>query len=166
MPSLPTAGEFDKLHGMESLACTGGCQCGSVRYTLTGPLPPAYACHCGECKKQTASAFSLSIPIEWARLAASGVLAVHETRSFRGARKLACFCPACGTRMWHRSAEDSIWITLKSGTLDDASGIVPQGHLWVSKKQSWIALDPAVPAFDTQPDDVQAWRTSLGKGGH
>lgn len=140
---------------------SGSCQCGQVNYTVNGPLPPAYACHCGECKKQSASAFSMSIPLEWARIDATGDLAVHETRSFSGARKLGYFCPTCGTRMWHRSAPDSDWITLKVGTLDCASDIEPRGHLWVSKKQPWIRLDPTLPAFDTQPDDVQAWRTKL-----
>jgi hypothetical protein len=139
----------------------GACQCGAIRYSVTGPLPPAYCCHCGECKKQSASAFSMSVAIEWRRMQTSGELSAHETIAFSGARKLACFCPACGTRMWHRAAPDSAWITLKVGTLDDAADISPRGHLWVSKKQPWIVLDPALPAFDTQPEDVQAWRTTL-----
>jgi hypothetical protein len=139
----------------------GSCQCGGVRYAVTGTLPPAYACHCGECKKQSASAFSMSVAVKWSRVSASGVLAVHETIGFSGARKLACFCPTCGTRMWHRPSEDSEWITLKVGTLDDAPNISPRGHLWVSKKQPWIMLDPEVPAFDTQPEDVHRWRTEL-----
>jgi hypothetical protein len=140
---------------------TGGCQCGAVRYTVAGPLPPAYACHCGECKKQSASAFSMSVPVEWARLKFEGAPAVYETIAFSGARKLACFCGKCGSRMWHRPDEDSEWITLKVGTLDGAASIEPRGHLWVSKKQPWIILDPVLPAFDMQPDDVHLWRTCL-----
>jgi hypothetical protein len=139
----------------------GACQCGAIRYSVTGPLPVAYACHCGECKKQSASAFSMSIALEWSRLKAVGEIAAHDTIAFSGARKIACFCPKCGTRMWHRSAPDSDWVTLKVGTLDTAAHISPRGHLWVSKKQPWIILDPALPAFDTQPDDVQTWRTTL-----
>jgi hypothetical protein len=140
---------------------TGSCQCGAVRYGVTGVLPAAYACHCGECKKQSASAFSMSIALELSRLEAVGEIAIHETTAFSGARKIACFCPQCGTRMWHRSAPDSAWITLKVGTLDDARHFSPRGHLWVSQKQPWIILDPALPAFETQPDDVQAWRIAL-----
>jgi hypothetical protein len=145
----------------DDLTCLGSCQCGQVHYSLTGPLPPAYACHCGECKKQSASAFSMSVPVEWARLKVEGKTEDRETMAFSGARKLACFCPKCGTRMWHRGAQDSEWITLKVGTLADAANISPRGHLWVSKKQPWIILDPALPAFDMQPDDVHLWRTSL-----
>jgi hypothetical protein len=103
----------------------------------------------------------MSVAVMWARVSATGDLAVHETVAFSGARKCAIFCPGCGTRMWHRPSENSAWITLKVGTLDDASGVSPRGHLWASKKQPWIVLDPALPAFETQPDDVQRWRTSL-----
>ncbi len=139
----------------------GSCQCGAVRYAFDGPPPPAYCCHCGECKKQSASAFSMSIALQWSRLAVTGTVAVYETTAFSGARKLACFCPKCGTRMWHRNVADSEWVTIKVGTLDGAANISPRGHLWVSKKQPWIILDSDLPAFDTQPDDVHLWRTNL-----
>lgn len=143
-------------------ALTGGCQCGAVRYRLKGPLPPAYACHCGECKRQSASAFSMSVALRFCDLEVDGYTAVHETRAFGDARKLACFCERCGTRLWHRASEDSEWATLKVGTLDDAASISPRGHLWISKKQPWIVIPDDVPAFDTQPEDVQGWRISLG----
>lgn len=143
---------------------SGGCQCGAVRYGVKGPLPAAYACHCGECKKQSASAFSVSVPIRFSAMEIDGATAVFETRAFSGARKLAFFCPQCGTRLWHRSAEDSEWVTLKVGTLDDAAAIAPQGHLWVSMKQQWVSLPEGMPKFETQPSDVHYWRINLGRG--
>lgn len=139
----------------------GGCQCGVIRYAINGPLPAAYACHCGECKKQSASAFSMSIPIRFDRLTFSGDPQVYETRAFSGGRKLAFYCGVCGTRLWHRSSEGSEWATLKVGTLDESASISPRGHLWISKKQPWIVIPAGVPAFDTQPEDVHAWRTGL-----
>jgi hypothetical protein len=142
----------------------GSCQCGNIRYTISGPLPAAYACHCGECKQQSGSAFGLSIPVKWSRVTVDGDVATSEGRAFSGKPKLRCFCPKCGNRMWHRSAPDSEWITLKAGTLDCAANIEPRGHLWVSKKQPWVVLDPDVPAFDTQPDDVHRWRTEEIQG--
>ena len=53
-------------------------------------------------------------------------------------------------------------VTLKVGTLDDGAGIAPRGHLWVSRKQAGVLLDPDVPAFDTQPENLRAWREGLG----
>lgn len=139
----------------------GSCQCGAVRYTVTGSIPACYACHCAECKQQSGSAFGLSIPIEWSRMQVTGEVAISQGRTFSGKPKLRCFCPSCGNRLWHRPTADSKWITLKAGTLDCAASIEPRGHLWVSKKQRWIVLDPALPAYDTQPEDVHAWRINL-----
>jgi hypothetical protein len=139
----------------------GGCQCGAIRYTLTGALPPAYACHCGECKKQSASAFSMSILVAFDRLKVIGTPTSFKTTAFSGATKACYFCPTCGTRLWHGSSAAPDIVTLKVGTLDNSADIAPRAHLWVSKKQAGISLDPSAPVFDTQPDNFAQWREGL-----
>ncbi len=139
----------------------GGCQCGAIRYTLSGALPPAYVCHCGECKKQSASAFSMSVAVAFDRLKVEGVTASFEAVAYSGAIKTCYFCPKCGTRMWHGSSASPDIVTLKVGTIDDSAHIAPSAHLWISKKQAGISLDPSVPAFDTQPENLARWREGL-----
>ncbi len=139
----------------------GSCQCGTIRYRIEGELPPAYACHCGECKKQSASAFSMSIAIRFNRLIVEGEPAMFQTTGFSGAVKRCYFCPRCGTRMWHRSAHAPDNATLKLGTLDGGADIAPSFHLWVSKKQAGIEIDPAVPAYETQPDNLLQLREAM-----
>lgn len=139
----------------------GGCLCGGVRYTLSGELPPAYACHCGECKKQTSSAFSMSMVVSFARLAVRGEPKCYAHRAYSGALKQCFFCPDCGTRLWNRSSASPDQVTLKVGTLDDGAAIAPQGHLWISRQQAGIFFDPGVATCDTQPDNLTAWRESL-----
>ena len=146
---------------METVSKRGGCQCGAIRYEIEGDLPPAYCCHCGECKKQSASAFSMSIGIAFSRLAVEGAPAMFEVIGFSGAVKRCYFCPFCGTRMWHRSGRNPEFATLKVGTLDHGEAIAPTFHLWVSKKQSGIELDPIVPAYDTQPENLLELRERL-----
>lgn len=141
----------------------GGCQCGAIRYSFAGPLPKAYACHCGECKKQSASAFSMSLPMEYGRLRVDGTPASFTTTAYSGRTKYNFFCANCGTRLWHSGSQPPDSITLKVGSLDNPSDIVPLGHLWVSKKQAGIELDPASEQFSTQPEDVVQWRENLGK---
>lgn len=142
---------------------TGGCQCGAVRYWLSGSIPPAYACHCGECKKQSASAFSMSIPMAYEVLTVTGTAKVFETTAHSGKRKYNYFCGDCGTRLWHSGTNPPSAITLKVGTLDHSEYIAPVGHLWVSKKQAGIMLDPETDQHQTQPDNVSAWRNNLGQ---
>ena len=136
---------------------TGGCLCGRVRYRLARVPTDVGPCHCRICQRASGAAFLTWATVPRAELEVTGEPAWF--RSSPAARR--GFCPTCGTRRWHRSSEDSDWLTLKVGTLDDSADVEPRGHLWVSKKQPWIPLDPSIPAFDTQPDDVQAWRTSL-----
>ena len=42
---------------------TGGCQCGEVRYEIAGAPREVYVCHCLECRKQSASAFGISVMV-------------------------------------------------------------------------------------------------------
>ncbi|MEP3224624.1 MAG: GFA family protein [Parasphingorhabdus sp.] len=140
---------------------TGGCQCGAIRYSVGVALPPAYACHCGECKKQSASAFSMSIPMYFDMLDVTGSPKVYESKAFSGRPKYNFFCGDCGTRLWHSGTNPPTAITLKVGTLDQGADIAPVEHLWVSQKQAGIMLDPKTVQHQTQPDDVIAWRKKL-----
>jgi len=140
---------------------SGGCQCGAVRYTLTTDAVTAYACHCRECQKQSASAFALSVPASLKDLAVAGAPAVYERPTDSGSHTKCWFCPDCGTRLYHQSARSPDRVTVKGGTLDDPSGLAPVAHLWVSRKQSWLDLPPDVPSYDTQPDNLSAWRDTL-----
>ena len=142
----------------------GGCQCGAVRYEIEGPLPPVYACHCRECRRQSGSAFGLSMPVPSEAFSIFGRLESHARPTHSGTRTHCFFCPACGARIFHRSERAPDRVTVKAGTLDEADTLRPVAHLWVSRKQPWVRLDPDVPAFETQPDDLPAWREALLAG--
>ena len=53
---------------------TGGCQCGQVRYELSGEPIRLIACHCTECQRQSGSAFGMSMLIKKEDLKLSPVL--------------------------------------------------------------------------------------------
>jgi hypothetical protein len=42
---------------------SGGCQCGGVRYEISGPPKVVYACHCTECQRQSGAAFAMATVI-------------------------------------------------------------------------------------------------------
>ncbi len=135
---------------------TGGCQCGAVRYELTGEPLPAIVCHCTECQKQTSSAFGMTLPVakrdfrlmsgtlkEWRRMADSG-------------RELACyFCPECGSRVYHSSSLGPDYWHLKPGTLDDTSWLAPVAQVWTNSAQPWLELAD-LASFPRQPADIAA----------
>ena len=126
----------------------GGCQCGDVRYELSGAPLGLSACHCKACQKQSGSAFGMSLHVaEGAFRLVSGTLKTFEVLCDSGRVKTCAFCPECGTRIFHRTDRG---MSVKAGTLDDASGLVPDGHYWTASKQPWVAIPDSVPQF---PDD-------------
>jgi hypothetical protein len=140
----------------------GGCQCGQLRYVLRRAQTSVYACHCRECQKQSASAFGLSIAMRVEDVALSGRTAHWERDTDLGTRTRCVFCPDCGSRVYHRGSASPGWLTVKGGSLDDTSTLVPSAHIWVSRKQPWVVLDPGLPAHPTQPADLNGWRQGCG----
>lgn len=136
----------------------GGCQCGQVRYRIMRPVRAVYACHCRECQKQSASAFGMSVPVAMADFAVEGRTASWERATDLGSRTRCFFCPNCGSRVYHQSNRSPECATVKGGSLDDTRGLVPSAHIWVSRKQGWVVIDPATPQHPTQPDNLDAWR--------
>ena len=49
--------------GDRTIIREGGCQCGAVRYQLSAEPVALYVCHCRECRRQSASAFGISVRI-------------------------------------------------------------------------------------------------------
>jgi len=143
------------------MALTGGCQCGAVRYAIAADEPLVYACHCRECQKQSASAFGLSLPASWSDLAIEDERATWDRPTDSGSTTICHFCPTCGTRLFHASSGDSGRVTVKAGTLDDTTPLVPLAHIWVERKQPWVVLDPATPTWPRQPDDLTEWRRQM-----
>ena len=135
------------------LPLTGTCQCGEVRYVVTSEPIATVACHCRDCQKLSASAFSLTmvIPRDAFKLE-SGELAVFERPADMGGTARCYFCPACGNRVYHENPRLPGFLRLKPGGLDDTSCIVPEAHVWTSRAQPWFRFPEGVPVFETQPD--------------
>lgn len=145
---------------------TGGCQCGKVRYTLKAPPLTFYCCHCTECQRQSSSAFGQSMRVRLADLDVSGDMARYTRPADRGSPFLGDFCPACGTRLIHRRDAYGEEVSLKAGTLDDTSWLIPAGHIWTRSKQAWLTFGEDEITHERQPvtfDALKArWREMTG----
>jgi hypothetical protein len=139
----------------------GGCQCGAVRYLLKRESLALYACHCRDCQKQSASAFGLSLPFAREELEITGDLASWRRPTDSGSFTTGWFCPTCGVRLFHVSDRNTARGTLKAGTLDDTSGLVPRFHIWTSRKQPWVVIPEEIPRFEEQSVDFERMRELL-----
>ena len=131
----------------------GGCQCGAIRYEIVAPRGRIYVCHCLECRKQSASAFGISV---WVRRTDFTLLSGRQrfwSRPTDSGRVLDCaFCPECGSRLWHEYAGgDSKFLTIKGGSLDDPVDLSVATHVWVKRKLPDVIIPDGVPQFSEQP---------------
>ena len=139
----------------------GGCQCGAVRYVVSADRLVAYACHCFECQKQSASAFGISVPLPSESVRIEGSMVMHRRPTDLGTHTDCWFRETCGVSLYHQSTGETEWMTIKGGTFDHSNLLILVGHIWVKRKQPWLQLPPDMPVHNTQPDDLNAWRQSL-----
>ena len=131
---------------------TGGCQCGAVRYEVTGEPKMLVACHCTDCQRQSGSAFGETMVVDEANFRLTqGEVKTFESISAAGRGKLGAFCPDCGTRLYHKPEWRQGSVSVKPGTLDETKWLKPTVHLWTSSKQDWVVIPDDVKAFETQP---------------
>ena len=142
----------------------GGCQCGALRYRVSGEPMTLYLCHCKDCQKQSASAFGMSLWIDPTKFQLlKGDLSFYLTRGDSGAVKKCAYCNRCGTRIYHSSDQPGAILSIKAGSLDDISELLPVAQLWTRSAHRWAIIDPEeIPCFETEPPDDQVlidlWR--------
>jgi hypothetical protein len=141
---------------------TGGCQCGAVRYELSGAPVELYVCHCRECQKQSASAFGISVIArrEDFRILQGGVKS--WSRPTDSGRRIRCmFCPQCGSRVWHEDEEGkSPTVSIKGGSFDRPIDLTPAVHIWTKRKLVGIVIPERAAQLAEEPErapDRDAW---------
>ena len=133
---------------------TGGCQCGAVRYESAEEPIEVYVCHCRECRKQSSSAFGISVIV-----ARSGFRVTRGSPRFwarpadSGGRVKCAFCPACGSRLWHQDeAGEEATLSIKGGSLDEPPDIAASSHIWTSRKLPGVVIPDGVRQSPEEPD--------------
>lgn len=136
-----------------ALSLPGGCQCGGIRYALSEAPEAVYVCHCTECRKQSASAFGISMIVRApAFRLVTGVPRVWTRRTDRGHRLDCWFCPDCGGRVWHASTGLPGVLSVKGGTLDDPPDLSAAVHIWTARKLGGVTIPEDVCCFPGEPD--------------
>jgi hypothetical protein len=133
-----------------SLPAEGGCQCGEIRYRLTGGPVFLTICHCRECKRQSGSAFGMSLRMRWNDVQVTGKPRTWARLADGGQEVVCAFCETCGTRVWHDPAAPG-FVHIKPGTLDDFSTLAPAYESFTVRKSSWLHLDGIKASFERMP---------------
>ena len=132
---------------------SGGCQCGGVRYQITGAPLALYVCHCAECRKQSVSAFGISLIVRCADFHLVQGSLQHWSRPADSGRTVDCyFCPTCGSRIWHSGSERQDTLSVKGGSLDEALDLTAAVHIWKSRKLPGVIIPGQARQFSEEPD--------------
>src|SRR5262249_43338315 len=59
-------------------------------------------------------------------------------------------CPTCHTRVYNTNSGHG-FVVLRAGTLDRSNELDCVAHMWVRRKQAWIAIPPGVPTWPEAP---------------
>jgi hypothetical protein len=115
--------------------------CAAVRYRVSGPLRDVVGCHCSQCRRMTGHFMAATA----ARVADFALLSQAPLRWYEAsAEARRGFCSACGsTLFWAGNGKD--YISIAAGTLDDASGLKFDCHIFVADKGAYYQIEPGVP---------------------
>jgi hypothetical protein len=123
---------------------TGGCQCGAVRYRVTGSLGESGICHCRMCQRAAGNVFA-------ALVTATGVVTQGTPGRWASSNVAERgFCATCGTPLFFRDfdrPEDEFELMI--GTLDNPDIAPPDHHVGIESKVAWLKMEDGLPAVET-----------------
>jgi hypothetical protein len=132
---------------------TGGCQCGQVRYEIRGRPGELYVCHCLECRRQSASAFGISLMVRGADLKVTQGTPRLWSRPADSGNIVHChFCPACGSRLFHGDPATEPEVSVKGGSLDQPVDLADAIHIWTSRKLPGVVIPDGARSYPGEPE--------------
>lgn len=116
---------------------TGGCMCGGVRYSVTGPLRNIVACHCEQCRRSSGHfVAATACRQEYFHLDKQDSLRWYS--AVPGFRR--GFCNACGSSLFFEEAGGPR-MSIAAGSLDQPQGLRIEAHIFTSEAGDYYPLD-------------------------
>jgi hypothetical protein len=123
---------------MTDAPLTGGCQCGAVRFAVSGELGRASICHCRMCQKAFGAFYGplVAAPgLVWTRGAPT-----HFQSSNRARRG---FCRECGTPLTFEPDDGPVELAI--GAFDDPARIPPTIQHAMDTRLPWLSDLDSLP---------------------
>ena len=131
----------------------GGCLCGAIRYTLSGPILFVSQCCCKDCRKATGTGHTTVIGVPGGQLKITqGTPSTYTSKGDSGGDVVRHFCGRCGGRLYTSGTLPGAVVMVQAGSLDDPDRVQPQSVIYAKDALSWDHFDPALPRFPGLPD--------------
>jgi hypothetical protein len=131
----------------------GVCHCGNSSFEFTGEAELTFYCHCTDCQKTTGSPFSVELMVPKAGFSSQGQLSTYTVTGDSGQAVHRKGCKNCGSGLFLECDADPDYVFVKAGALEDASGVTPEMHIFVSAKQPWVKIADDLPQYDRMPPE-------------
>jgi adhesin HecA-like repeat protein len=119
---------------------TGGCLCGSVRYTVTGPLRDIVACHCEQCRRSSGH-FVAATACRKKYFTLDKQDTLRWFSAVPGFRR--GFCNACGSSLFFEE-EGGERMSIAAGSLDNPQGLRIAAHIFTAEAGDYYTIDKNV----------------------
>ena len=124
---------------------TGGCQCGAIRFAVSGGPAKISICHCRMCQKASGAPFASFADIENADFAwTRGKPAAFRSSSIAERH----FCAACGTPLSFRRLGGPS-IEIMTGAFDRPDRVVPTRQYGTESRLGWVVSIANMPSQTT-----------------
>ena len=119
---------------------SGHCYCGQISFEAEIEPDKVRVCHCTDCQTLSGSAFRTNVPI----VPGTFVLKKGEPKTFlksadSGNRIVHAFCPDCGTPIYSAVPGEPPGYSLRVGTLDRRTELVPSRQIWWRSALPWTS---------------------------
>lgn len=141
----------------------GACRCGAIRFEILCVPLMTVACHCLDCQKMSASAFSLTsmVPSDDFKI----VKGSPVERSLPASLRHHFFCPGCMAWLFTQIEGVDSRINIRPTLCDDTTWVKPFIEMMTNEKLPW-ATTPAVHSFEGFPskEEFQQLQAELANG--
>lgn len=137
----------------------GSCLCGSVQVRATASPLLTLACHCRDCQKLSASAYSLTTMFPSDSFSCTGALI---TGGLGSQGRTHYFCKSCLNFVYSQIGGADQRINLRTSVLNEAASFEPFIELMTDQKMPWANV-PAVHSFSQFPESLDALQALMSE---
>lgn len=130
---------------------TGGCACGAIRYEAAAEPLFAGHCHCRDCQRITGAQMATVAAVPGDAFTVQGTPKVYATTGQSGGKVHRSFCGNCGSTLFSQADSLPGMYLIEAGSLDDASGLKPEMHIFTATAQPWASIPADAPQFPGMP---------------
>ncbi|HLX54227.1 MAG TPA: GFA family protein [Aquella sp.] len=129
---------------------TGKCLCEAISYEIIGELGAIFNCHCSKCRRWHGAAFRTRAAVKRKNFKwLSGEKYLSKYNSSDNVVKT--FCSICGSALVSFFNDNSDFIGLPLGGLEQDPGTRPQANIFVGSKAPWYEICDGLPQYDELP---------------